>query len=521
MRNGPSNEPARVFATVALLTVLTAAASAAGTAKVIAPPKSEVERLKLDTDFYKKYLNENIPVLSSAKVSDFALLEASYLVGKVLDGCPAMLKVLNEMDTRIVVMAHTEFTTDVPESWDLTKPGYWDKRARGICEGKMVSCAEENLLCFKGDKYTKENIFIHEFGHRTLHGACRLDKTFSRRFRKTYDAAVKKGLWKSTYAGKNFEEYWAEAVQTWFDTNRQNDSLHNHVDTRKELKEYDPALAKLMIEVFGDRPWRYTKVTDRKVLEPHLKGYDPSGAPAFVWPERVNKAWDYYHTARTAAKKNPLHIHIIAGAREYKAVQSLTAWQRNIQRSHYVRCTRSFAADRARTVDNLEQLRDAKLLVLYARRFRISGKQLKMVKDYIASGRPIIAIRTASHAFQNYLEFDREVLGGSYGGHLGDEKLIRVTPAANAAGHPIMRHIKPWARKGRLYRNPKLGDGVTLLLTGKGARETHPLAWTRTMGKQRIFYTSMGIPEDFKDKNFKRLLRNAVQWATENKLIGK
>jgi len=500
-----------------LLAVFVAEAPAKGAAKIIAPPAAEVERLKLDADFYKKYVKETLPVVGSAKVSDFALLEASYLVSKVLDGRDDMVKALNDMNTRIVVMAYTEFTTDVPEARDTENPGFWDKRARGVCSGPMVSCAEENMLSYKGDPYRTENIFIHEFGHKTLHGAFRVDKTFRKRFEETYDAAIRKGLWKRTYAGSNTDEYWAEAVQTWFDTNRQNDSLHNHVDTRKELKEYDPPLAKLLTEVFGDKPWRYTKVTDRKILSPHLKGYDPAKAPKFVWPERVINGWKRYH----AAKRNPLHVHLIGGAREYKAVESLTAWQKQMEERYYVRCTRSFAADKTKTLDNLEQLRDAKLLVVYARRFQITGEQLKMVKGYIASGRPVIGIRTASHAFQNYLEFDRDVLGGSYSGHLGDEKRIQVTPDPKAAKHPVLNRIDPWSRKGRLYRNRKLGDGVTLLLTGKGAKETHPVAWTRTIGQQRIFYTSMGIPEDFRNPNFLRLLRNAVKWATNNNVIAR
>ena len=84
-------------------------------------------------------------------------------------------------------------------------------------------------------------------------------------------------------AATNAGEYWAEGVQSWFDTNRENDGSHNHVNTRGELKEYDPDLAKLVEEVHGDGPWRYTRPRDR--AEPgHLKGYDPSRAPRFSWP---------------------------------------------------------------------------------------------------------------------------------------------------------------------------------------------------------------------------------------------
>jgi peptidyl-prolyl cis-trans isomerase A (cyclophilin A) len=151
--------------------------------------------------------------------------------------------------------------------------------------GSPVSCGEENLLAFPGDPYATENLLIHEFAH-AVHGfgLRAMDATFDQRLRAAYDAAIKAGLWKGTYAGQNPGEYWAEAVQDWFDNNRQNDSLHNHVNTRAELKDYDPALAALCQEVFGDRPWRYQKPMARPAGErQHLAGFDPASAPRFRW----------------------------------------------------------------------------------------------------------------------------------------------------------------------------------------------------------------------------------------------
>jgi len=493
-------------------------------AKIIPPPAGEIKRLKLDKDFYKKYINTCLPVISSAKVSDAALREASYLVGRILGGRGKIVKALNERGTRIVVMAYNEFTTDIPVSRKM-ESDFWDMRARGICGGNMVSCAEENLLNFKGDPYYTESIFIHEFGHKIHNGACMVDKTFDKRLRGVYETGRKKGLWKGTYAVTNHGELWAEAVQTWFNTNRQNDSQHNHVNTRIELKEYDPALAKLVEEVLGDTPWRYTKVTDRKDKElDHLKGYDPSKALKFVWPKRVREGfarWQAAEKAKKTEKKRAIKIHLIGGAREYKAVESLRAWQERMEKKYLVSCTRSFGFDKAKTLDNLHKLKDADLLVIYARRLEISGAQLQTVKDYIASGRPIIGIRTASHAFQKYLEFDREVLGGSYSGHLGDEKGIRIIVNTRAARHPVLSGVYEWTRNGRLYRNKELAKGAELLLTGKGPKESHPVAWVRTIGKQRIFYTSMGLSEDFANDTFNVLLANAVEWTTRRMLFAR
>jgi len=77
-------------------------------------------------------------------------------------------------------------------------------------------------------------------------------------------------------------------VQSWFDNNRENDHDHNHVNTRTELEAYDPRLAALCREVFGDTELRYTKPATR--LTGHLAGYDPAKAPTFVWPDRLQTA---------------------------------------------------------------------------------------------------------------------------------------------------------------------------------------------------------------------------------------
>ncbi|MCP4375446.1 MAG: hypothetical protein GY794_04640 [bacterium] len=276
--------------------------------KVTAPPKDIVKSFELDP-FYKKYINAaGIAVISSDKVSDYALLEAKYLICHMLDGRDDICKAMTAGKARMVIMGINEFTTDVPEHSKLKPKGFWDKRARGMGGNPhrpATSCGEENLLRYKGDPYASENILIHEFAHAIHHIALTsTDKTFDKRLYQAYASAMKKGLWKGKYASINRAEYWAEAVQSWFDTNRKPDHDHNHVNTRKELKEYDPGVAKLVAEVFGDRPWKYVRPSDRRNPE-HLKGYDPSKAPRFSWPARVQKAWDEYQASkkRTTKKK--------------------------------------------------------------------------------------------------------------------------------------------------------------------------------------------------------------------------
>ena len=279
---------------------------AAEDAHVTSVPANVRSQFRL-SPFYTKYVNAGgVPVLSSAKVSDFALLEARYLILQMVGHRPEVLAAIAKNKVRFAVMAPTELTTDIPEHSDLTPKDHWDKRARGLGATDArpaVSCGEENLLGYKGDPYAVENILIHEFGH-VIHerGMNSVDPTFDQRLRAAYEAAKRAGLWKGTYAGSNYTEYWAEGVQSWFDTNRENDSEHNHVNTRAELKAYDKGLAAILQEVFGDGEWRYALPAKRSPPSPHLAGFDPTKAPSFAWPSRLAGG------AKAAADAPPLDI---------------------------------------------------------------------------------------------------------------------------------------------------------------------------------------------------------------------
>jgi hypothetical protein len=249
---------------------------------VTAPPAS------LDLpDFYKKHVSAGgYPVVGSEKVSDYALKEAAYLINMMLAKRPDVRKAMVESGSRVVVMAHNEYTTDVPEHAHLNPKAWWNVRARGLGGSEtdpVCSCGEENLLAYPGDPYDTECILIHEFAHNIhLRGLVNVDPTFDGRLKAAWQKALKRGLWAGTYASTNHREYWAEGVQSWFNNNRDPDHDHNHVNTRKELRAYDPALATLCEEVFGDTELVYTKPGTR--LTGHLAGYDPDKAPTFAFP---------------------------------------------------------------------------------------------------------------------------------------------------------------------------------------------------------------------------------------------
>ncbi|HOW64864.1 MAG TPA: peptidylprolyl isomerase [Candidatus Paceibacterota bacterium] len=247
-------------------------------------PERVRQELQLD-DFYQKHTSvAGFSIVGSSRASDFALKEAAWILSRMLEGHEKILEAMAKRKVRLTVMAWNEFTTDVPEHSEMKPKVFWDRRARGL-GGSPVSCAEENLLGYPGDPYSTENILIHEFAHAIHSHAMRdLDPTFEGRLRTAYKTAIDAGRWHGTYAGGNPAEYWAEAMQDWFDNNRENDGLHNHVNTRAELKAYDPALAALCQEVLGDGAWRYQKPALRGPEDrDHLAGFDPSQAPRFRW----------------------------------------------------------------------------------------------------------------------------------------------------------------------------------------------------------------------------------------------
>jgi len=218
--------------------------------------------LKLDP-FYKKYTSVNgIHIISSKKVPDSALVAAYKTVKFMTDALPAdVLKSMTDKNTRVAVMARYEGTTDIPEHAYLENDTTlnWDVRARGLggtVELPLTTCAEENLLCYQIDKYHAEDILIHEFAH-TIHGVgiSPTDTSFNALLEETMNSAIAKGKYKNTYAITNYWEYFAEGVQSWFNVNAEvpvADGKHNRINTRMELKSYDPDLYSILMKYFPE-----------------------------------------------------------------------------------------------------------------------------------------------------------------------------------------------------------------------------------------------------------------------------
>lgn len=201
--------------------------------------------------------------MSSLQVDPAALEAAKDLIAHMTTLRPEVLPAIAEHGIRFGVIGSKEQVTDMPEYSDLGDS--WNQRSRGLgatVRRPLVSAGEENLLGLVGDRYEGESILIHEFSHTFLQfGLAALVTNFQDRLESAYVESMAAGLWKDTYAATNADEYWAEGAQSWFDANRSAsppNGIHNDVDTREELKAYDPALAALLNEAFGDGDWRYT-----------------------------------------------------------------------------------------------------------------------------------------------------------------------------------------------------------------------------------------------------------------------
>jgi rhodanese-related sulfurtransferase/type 1 glutamine amidotransferase len=209
-------------------------------------------------------------------------------------------------------------------------------------------------------------------------------------------------------------------------------------------------------------------------------------------------------------------IVLISGEYEYKSSQTLPEFKKYLEATYPVQCIylQRPAATNEQTIPGLEALEKADLAIIYIRRMKLPDAEMAKIKAYLNAGKPLIGIRTASHSFENWKEFDAEVLGGNYGNHLSKTLKTTVTIVEEAARHPILEGVSGFTSNGTLYRNTPLKAGTGPLLIGRAETgESHPVAWTHRYQGARVFYTSLGHPDDFKEDSFRRLLVNAVFWA--------
>jgi len=214
---------------------------------------------KLDA-FYTRYASaDGTPIVATDKPIDESIRRACLVVLDLSSTTPMARQSMRTNHVYFIMMAKTEKTVETPE---YRSRGDLDARARGFGNNPGL-CAEENVMCDRTtDRWRGESICVHEYSHvMHLYVWNRVISGFDSKVTAAYNNAVRSmGKYPNTYAASNAVEYFAEGVQDWYNTNLQSsrgesgDGVHNHINTRAELKAYDPMLYDLLATVLPDIP---------------------------------------------------------------------------------------------------------------------------------------------------------------------------------------------------------------------------------------------------------------------------
>lgn len=175
-------------------------------------------------------------------------------------------------------------------------------------------------------------------------------------------------------------------------------------------------------------------------------------------------------------KANMPKVVLVSGDEEYRSEEALPQLAKILSTHHGFNCTVLFAQDPAHpgiidpnykhNIPGLDQLASADLMVIFTRFRALPDDQMKHIDDYLKSGKPVLGIRTATHAFSfedidfesgykhysNYHKeegawadgFGRLILGEKWISHHGEHggQSTKGFIAPGAAGHPILNGIQ-------------------------------------------------------------------------------
>jgi len=256
------------------------------------------------------------------------------------------------------------------------------------------------------------------------------------------------------------------------------------------------------------------------------------------------------------------HIVFLAGDEEYRSEEALPLLASILAGRHGFRCTVLFSLDpetgeidpdEQTWMPGLEALEEADLCVVFLRFREWPDEQMAHFVRYVGSGRPLVGLRTATHAFDYRRRpespyarwswdsrewpggFGRQVLGETWVAHHGvhGRESTRGVPDAAARRHPILRGVGPgvWGPTD-VYAVRDLPAGTTVVLRGlvlqgmdpgdppveDGRNDPPmPLLWTRTWtspgGPARVVCSTLGAARDLAAEDSRRLLVNAIYWA--------
>jgi len=226
------------------------------------------------------------------------------------------------------------------------------------------------------------------------------------------------------------------------------------------------------------------------------------------------------------------HIVFIVSDDHYHADKTLPQFAQWLREEHKLHCT-VLHGEGKHDIPAVANLETADAVVVFVRRLGLHVQQVKALQRFVEAGKPLIGLRTASHAFTmnmttpkdfkvpdgraEWKEFDASILGGNYHGHGPNELGTDVNVVSAAAKHPILKNVaaKAWHSAGSLYYVGPIAENATLLMEGSTPDRSEPLTWIRQGldGRGKVFYSGLGHPDDFREPAFRQLMVNAIHWA--------
>jgi len=137
----------------------------------------------------------------------------------------------------------------------------------------------------------------------------------------------------------------------------------------------------------------------------------------------------------------PLKVVMFSGSAEYNSNDSLGGFKKLLEAKYHCQCTLNIVEEKGTKLPGIEGLETADVAIFFTRRVSLSDDQLAKVKAYVASGKGVVGVRTASHGFQTWLEFDAQVLGGSYNNHYGKDATAEFGDFHSKLAHKHMEHF--------------------------------------------------------------------------------
>ncbi|MDA7598123.1 ThuA domain-containing protein [bacterium] len=252
----------------------------------------------------------------------------------------------------------------------------------------------------------------------------------------------------------------------------------------------------------------------------------------------------------TAQENKKPHAVIVVGTLHYSPELTMPVFAEELERFGFRTTVVMGEGDPEKKTENvlpgLEVLGDADVVIFFTRFLKLPDVEWQPIEDYLKSGKPVMGMRTANHAFKypkghprfNWNDdFGRRALGTPYIVHQSSATEIKVDE--KNATHPIMTHVtkREWTSPGTLYL-AKLELGCEVLITGSGTGrerllkkafgeiqvkkfETAPVAWAwKNEWGGKSFFTSLGHPGDFAEEAFVRMSINAACWAVDKPVPG-